>query len=89
MIPLSLFRARSTPVWVVLVVVTIVSWAVGAKHETGSAVAVLVLGLALIKVRFIGLDFMELRQAPVLLRAMFETYCVVLWLVLSGMYLWL
>jgi hypothetical protein len=88
MMPLSLFRARSTPVWAILVIVTIVSWAVGAKHETGSAVAVLVLGLAMIKVRFIGLDFMELRRAPLILRTIFETYCVVLWLVLSGMYLW-
>jgi hypothetical protein len=89
MMPLSLFRARSTPVWVALVLVTIVSWAVGAKHETGSAIAVLVLAFALIKVRFIGLDFMELRNAPVILRTMFETYCVALWLVLSGIYLWL
>jgi hypothetical protein len=86
--PLSLLRARSTLVWLALILVTVVSWAVGAKHGTGSAVAVFVLGLAAIKVRFVGLDFMELRNAPLLLRAMFESYCVVLWLVLSGMYLW-
>ena len=85
----SLFHARSTYVWVGLVAVTIVSWAVGAEHGVGSAVAIIVLALAFIKVRFVGLDFMELRNAPLFLRAAFEGYCVILWLVLSGMYLWL
>ena len=86
---LSLLRARSTPVWFVLIVATIVSWAVGSDHETGSAIAVLVLAVALIKVRFVGLDFMELRRAPLFLRGIFEGYCVVLWCALAGMYLWL
>ena len=86
---LSLFRARSTVVWVVLVVATIVSWAVGSEHGTGSAIAVVVLGVAVFKVRYVRLDFMELREAPLLLRGMFECYCVVLWCVLAGMYLWL
>jgi hypothetical protein len=89
MMALSLLRARSTPVWFILVVATIVSWAVGSDHETGSAIAVLVLAVAVIKVRFVGLDFMELRRAPLPLRGMFEGYCVVLWCALAGMYLWL
>jgi hypothetical protein len=86
---LALFRARSTVVWLALVIVTLVSWAVGAEHGVGSAVAVFVLGLAAIKVRFVGLDFMELRNAPLLLRGIFEAYCVILWAVLAGMYLWI
>ncbi len=85
----ALLRARSTYVWLVLVAVTIVSWAVGAEHGVGSAVAIIVLALALIKVRFVGLDFMELRTAPLVLRGIFEAYCVFLWMVLAGMYLWL
>lgn len=84
---LSVFRARSTYVWIALVVVTIVSWAVGAEHEVGSGIAVFVLGLAVTKVRFVGLDFMELRDAPLILRGFFEAYCLVLWSVLAGMYL--
>jgi caa(3)-type oxidase subunit IV len=87
--PLSLLRARSTYVWLALVIVTIVSWAVGAEHKVGSGIAVVVLALAVIKVRFVGLDFMELRNAPPLLRGMFEAYCAILWMVLAGMYLWL
>jgi hypothetical protein len=86
---LSLLRARSTFVWLALIVVTIVSRAVGAEHETGSAIPVLVLALAVIKVRFVGLDFMELRYAPLVLRVGFEGYCIALWLVLAGMYFWL
>jgi hypothetical protein len=62
---------------------------VGSEHGTGSFVAVVVLGVAMIKVRFVGLDFMELRHAPLPLRAAFEGYCIVLWGVLAGMYLWL
>ena len=76
-------------VWAALVVATVVSWAVGSEHGTGSLVALLVLGVAMIKVRFVGLDFMELRHAPLPLRAAFDGYCVVLWGVLTGMYLWL
>ena len=85
----SLFRARSTVVWLGLVIVTLVSFTVGADHGIGSGVALWVLALALIKVRYVGMDFMELRDAPLLLRGAFETYCLALWLVLAGMYLWL
>ncbi|BBZ70326.1 cytochrome C oxidase subunit IV family protein [Mycobacterium paraseoulense] len=83
----SLLRARSTLVWLLLVVVTLLSWALGADHGVGSTVAVVVLGLAVVKVRFVGLDFMELRTAPLILRALFEAYCIMLWMVLAGMYL--
>jgi hypothetical protein len=48
-----------------------------------------VFGIAAIKVRLIGLDFMELRSAPIPLRAAFESYCLGLWAVLSGLYLFL
>ncbi len=52
-------------------------------------VAVVVLAIAAIKVRLVGLDFMELRHAPIPLRVMFEAYCFGVWAVLSGLYLWL
>ena len=50
---------------------------------------VAVFGIAAIKVRLIGLDFMELRSAPIPLRVTFESYCLGLWAVLSGLYLFL
>jgi caa(3)-type oxidase subunit IV len=75
--------------WVILIAATIVSWAIGAEHGTGSLLAVVVLAIAAIKARLVGLDFMELRQAPIPLRAVFECYCVGMWALLSGLYLWL
>lgn len=85
---LQLARNRAGLTWLLLIAATVVSWAVGAEHGTGSAVAVVVLAIAAVKVRLVGLDFMELRRAPVALRAVFEAYCVTVWAVLSGLYLW-
>jgi hypothetical protein len=48
-----------------------------------------VLAIGAVKARLIGLDFMELRDAPIPLRAIFETYCLLVWAVLAGLYLWL
>ena len=86
---LELVRNRSGVSWLVLVAATLASWLVGADHGTGSTVAVLVLAIAAVKIRLVGLDFMELRHAPIPLRVAFEVYCVALWAVLSGLYLWL
>lgn len=85
---LQLVRNRAGVAWLLLIAATVVSWAVGAEHGTGSAVAVVVLAIAAVKVRLVGLDFMELRRAPVALRAVFEAYCFAVWAVLSGLYLW-
>lgn len=86
---LKLLTNRAGLSWLVLIAATVVSWAVGAEHGTGSTIGVLVLGIAAIKVRLVGLDFMELRHAPIALRAAFEAYCVGMWALLSGLYLWL
>ncbi|BCO39117.1 hypothetical protein MINTM001_02560 [Mycobacterium paraintracellulare] len=75
--------------WLVLIAATLVSYALGAEHGAGSVMVVVILGIAAFKIRLVGLDFMELRSAPVLLRAAFEGYCLVLWGVLSGLYLFL
>lgn len=85
----ELVRNRAGFSWLLLVAATILSWVLGAEHGTGSLVAVVVLAIAALKVRLVGLDFMELRHAPVALRAVFEFYCFAVWAVLSGLYLWL
>jgi hypothetical protein len=82
-------RGRAGASWLVLIAATLVSYALGAEHGVGSVVVVVVFGIAAIKVRLIGLDFMELRSAPMPLRAVFEGYCLGLWAVLSGLYLFL
>ena len=77
MTALKLLSNRAGVTWLILVAATIVSWAVGAEHGTGSAVAVLVLAIAAVKVRLVGLDFMELRHAPLWLRLAFEGWTLV------------
>lgn len=86
---LALLGNRAGATWLLLVAATVLSWAVGAEHGTGSLVAVLVLAIAAVKVRLVGLDFMELRHAPIPLRAAFEAYCAGIWVLLSALYLWL
>jgi len=85
---LDLVGARALASWLVLIGATICSLALGSHHSAGAGVVVVVLGIAVIKMRLVGLDFMELRGAPVLLRSSFEIYCLLLWLALSGLYLW-
>ncbi|BBX20383.1 hypothetical protein CRI77_03545 [Mycolicibacterium duvalii] len=89
MTALRLVGARVVVTWLLLVGATVVSWAVGADHGTGSGAAVLVLAIAAVKIRLVGLDFMELRGAPLPLRAAFECYCVGMWALLAALYLWL
>jgi Prokaryotic Cytochrome C oxidase subunit IV len=82
-------RDRTALVWAFLVLATLVSWTIGEDHLTHSqdVVATTVIAIAFIKVRLVGLQFMELREAPLLLRAAFETYVVVAAAVLIALYL--
>jgi hypothetical protein len=75
----SLFRNRITIVWLLLVAATLVSWETAQSgkdatdHRTATAAIMIV---AFIKVRYIGLEFMELRHAPTPLRVLFEAWLV-------------
>ncbi|MFC9978533.1 cytochrome C oxidase subunit IV family protein [Gordonia sp. NPDC127522] len=75
---------RPVRTWIVLVVLAVVIPIIGLEFHAGTAAAVVILGLASYKVRLVGLDFMELRDAPRELRWVFEAYCLALWLVLAG-----
>ena len=87
----ALFRTPATVVWVVLILATGLSWMLGTDHglphHGQTLVSVAILLIAFIKVRFIGLYFMELRDAPTLLRALFETYCVAVCALVVGLFL--
>jgi hypothetical protein len=76
----DLLRNRVSIVWGVLIGATLLSWWLGAGHgipsPLGASAAVLV--VAMVKVRLVGLYFMELRRAPFPLRTVFEVYCLVL-----------
>jgi hypothetical protein len=79
----DLFRHRTTLVWAALVAATCVSWILGTSHgvEAGGveAATAVVLAIAFLKVRYVGLEFMELRGAATPLRAAFEG-----WVLLVG-----
>jgi hypothetical protein len=79
---------RITAVWILLVLATLFSWEsahVGHDHRLSSSI---VLVIAFIKVRFVGLEFMELRRAPLPLRLIFELWLLAACAVLLILY-WL
>jgi hypothetical protein len=70
---------RVTLVWVLLLGLTFASFVVGIEQGAGfaPAAAVVIIGLALYKVRLIGIHFMDLRIAPRPLRLVFEAYILI------------
>jgi len=88
----QLFRQRITLVWLGLVVATLISWQLGVEDVFDDSVAltlttVAVLGVAFVKIRFVGLDFMEIRHAPRVLRLVFNVWMVAVFLELVVLYL--
>jgi caa(3)-type oxidase subunit IV len=84
----ALLKSRISLIWLVLIAATLVSWKVGTDHGVHAHLAtVIVLLVAFIKVRLVGMYFMELREAPLPLRLIFEGYCVVVCTTLIIMYL--
>jgi heme/copper-type cytochrome/quinol oxidase subunit 4 len=84
----DLLRHRAVAVWALLVAATLLSCWLAADHGVGDErhrSGVLVLGIACLKIRLVGLHFMELRTAPRALRGAFEAYVMVLFVLLSGM----
>lgn len=77
---------RLTGVWILLLILTFGSFLVGIEQGAGFAggAAVILIGVALLKVRLIGLHFVDLRMAPRTLRLMFEGYLLTLFIALSA-----
>jgi hypothetical protein len=81
------FKTRSAAVWLLLVVVTLLSWESAVVISRNPHIAAIcVLLLAFFKVRLIGLEFMELRTAPPWLRMAFEMWVVSICAVLLTLY---
>lgn len=87
----SVYVPRQTlAVWVALVGFTATTWAIGGHQIfTPTIVTAAVLAIAIVKIRFIGSYFMELRCAPAALARSFDLYLAILYLGLMGMYIWL
>lgn len=84
----SMLRDRTNMVWLVLVVATLASWTLGAEDAGVARIgSIAILLIAFIKVRLIGLYFMEVRNSPRALRIAFEIYVIASWALITGFYL--
>ena len=87
----SKITTRITVIWVGLIVATGLSYqfghglGFGEQYQYATA-AILI--ISFVKIRFVFLDFMELRTAPLPLRLAFEVWAVSICLILIGLY-WL
>lgn len=74
---------RPTAVWMILVGATVLTAVLGLEQHGGStAVGLVLLAIAFVKVRLVALHFMEVRDAPLALRLLVEGYVVVTLVVL-------
>ena len=85
----SFLLSRTSLIWLLLVAATAVSWSMGhgiglhTLHAAGAAI----IFVAFVKVRFVILDFMEIRHAPLTMRIAGESWVAVICTVLILLYL--
>ena len=87
----ALLQSRITGIWVGLIVATGLSWQFGHGFGFGEQfhyATATILIITFVKIRFVFLDFMELRTAPWPLRLAFEVWAVSICVILIGLY-WL
>lgn len=77
---------RLIVIWLALCALTVGAFAAGETHSNGHWALIAVVVAALVKVRFVILDFMEVRTAPLALRLVLEGWLVVLGAVLLTMF---
>jgi heme/copper-type cytochrome/quinol oxidase subunit 4 len=72
---MSVLRERVTWVWIGLMVLTcFTTWGLSKNLFSPPIAVVGIFLIAAVKVRYVMLDFMELRQAPVPVRVAFEAW---------------
>ena len=86
------FEKRLLVVWLILSVVTLGQLATGSaglrtEAVPNAAIAVGAIAVALLKVRIIFREFMEVRHAPALLRRLTDLWVVLTGAILIGTYL--
>lgn len=84
----ALWLSRTTLIWALLVTATMLSWTlghgIGFKSARTAGVAILL--VSFVKVRFVILEFMEIRSAPRWMRLVSEAWIVLIALVLVGLF---
>jgi Prokaryotic Cytochrome C oxidase subunit IV len=77
-----------TGVWLILLGATVLAAVLGLEQAGASpAVGLVLLAVAFVKLRLVGLYFMELMTAPLPLRLLFEGYVAGVFIVLAGLYI--
>ncbi|SCZ58166.1 cytochrome C oxidase subunit IV family protein [Thiohalomonas denitrificans] len=66
-----------TVIWVLLLVLTLMTFAIGEMQLAGPAAVSFVLAMTLLKSQLVASWFMGLRRAPILFRAIMTGYLVV------------
>ncbi|QEN14357.1 cytochrome C oxidase subunit IV family protein [Mycolicibacterium sp. ELW1] len=86
----SLIRNPLTIVWALLTAVTVVSWLVsrdgGAAHQLNATVTTVVLLIAGVKAHLVIWHFMEVRRAPLWLKAVTGGWVIVVVAAMLGVY---
>lgn len=82
-----IFVSRTSALWLLLVVATLASWEIGhglglGDHRLDNAA---ILAVAMLKVRFVARDFMEIGHAPLAYRLVADLWTGGLALVLPAM----
>lgn len=86
----EILLSRITLYWVLLTVLTGLTWIIGDGSSAVTGVkyaAVILMVIAAIKVRTIVLHFMEMATAPLPLRVLFEGWVVLVFVVVISLYL--
>lgn len=85
----ALLLSRVTAVWALLVAATLCSWELGhgVGFETARAAGSAILVVTFIKVRFVMLDFMEIRHAPRWMRVTGQAWIVLIAAILIGLFI--
>lgn len=85
----EVIKLRISAIWFALVLATCLSWESVqgfAWAQDPRLATTTVIAIAFVKVRFVALDFMELRHAPLALRLFFEFWVIGLAAAMIGLY---
>jgi hypothetical protein len=88
----SVFEKRLFTIWLALSAITAISWWIGSPHghdafRLNAAITFSVITIAVIKVRFIMREFMEVRHAPALLCRLTDIWLLFTAVALLSIYL--
>jgi heme/copper-type cytochrome/quinol oxidase subunit 4 len=85
---MSALRERVTWVWLALMLLTCVTtWGLSKDLFSPAAAVFGIFVIAAVKVRYVMLDFMELRNAPIPVRVVFEAWPVAVAAIILGIWL--